>query len=377
MKNKLADREASYEILLHAKEELVEAQRALEEQLENNTERKDREIGHLRSSFSASYNELDGSLVTLRQELNRLTSSLEVSRKQNGSLEEKIKVKTTEAESTYAELLKLRASLATAEKKAADDLKDAQRENERQSSQVTMLRKNLDRSRLEEKARDDAVTELKNQLKEAGDERRMKENELQASASRQAELESRLSKQIEDAEGLERELTDTKGKLVQLTILSQKRGLELVSTQKQSDDMRSDITKVKDHAAKLNIEMLQLKLQLRDSNEECSMLEGKVRRGETEAQVLEERIDTLQREHREMQEMVFTRGHGLEESKKALEAAKTEAITFLSSSLQHSQNVVEELKKQKEVLEQQSAERQATMERQRDEIKGNARLHGR
>jgi len=185
----------------------------------------------------------------LRQELNRLTSSLEVSRKQNGSLEEKIKAKTTEAESTYAELLKLRASLATAERKAVDDLKGARRENERQSSQVMMLRKNLDRSRLEEKARDDAVTELKNQLKEAGDERRMKENELQASASRQAELESRLSKQIEDARGLERELTDTKGKLGQLTILSQKRELELVSTQKQSDGMRSDITKVRNSAS--------------------------------------------------------------------------------------------------------------------------------
>ncbi len=43
MGNKSADREASYEILLHARKEQVEAQRALEEQLENNTERKDGE----------------------------------------------------------------------------------------------------------------------------------------------------------------------------------------------------------------------------------------------------------------------------------------------------------------------------------------------
>lgn len=201
------------------------------------------------ASLNGQINTREERIALLRQELNRLTSSLEVSRKQNESLEEKVKVKTTEAESTYAELLKLRASLATVEKKAADDFKDAQRENERQSSQVTMLRKNLDRSRLEERARDDTVTELKNQLKEAGDERRMKENEIQASASRQAELESRLSKQIEDAKGLERELTDTKGKLVQLAILSQKRGLELVSTQKQLDGMRSEITKVRNSAS--------------------------------------------------------------------------------------------------------------------------------
>ena len=261
MKNKLADWEASYQILLHARDEQVEAQRALEEQLENNetkldslrttlsereqalsiamgdSERKDREIGQLRSSFSASHNELgarDGSLATLRQEL-------EVSRNQIRSLEEKVKVKTTEAESTSAELLKLAASLAAAEKKAADDLKNAQRENERQTSQVMALRENLNRSRSEEKARDDAVMELRNQLKEAGDGRRMKENELQASASRQADLESRLSKQIEDAKALERELTDTKSQLIQLTILSEERGVE-------SNGMRNDITKVRNSA---------------------------------------------------------------------------------------------------------------------------------
>ena len=261
MKNKLADWEASYDILLHAREEQVEAQGALEEQLENNeteldrlrtalsereqalsiaigdSEQKDMEIDHLRSSFSTSHNELDardGSLAMLRQEL-------EASRNQNRSLEEKIKVKTTEAESTYAELLKLTASLATVEKKAADDLKNAQRENERQTSQMTALRENLDRSRSEEKARDDAVKELKNQLKEAGDARRMKEDELQASASRQGELESRLSKQIGDAKTLERELADTKSQLMQLTTLSEERGLE-------SNGMRDDITKVSNSA---------------------------------------------------------------------------------------------------------------------------------
>ena len=261
MKNKLADWKASYEILLHAKEEQVEAQSALEEQLGNNetelgrlraalnereqalstaigdSEREDREIDRLRSSFSASHNELDardGSLATLRQEL-------EASHNQNRSLEEKVKVKTTEAESTYAELLKLTASLATMEKKAADDLKDAQRENKGQTSQVTTLRENLDRSRSEGKARDDAVKELKNQLKEAGDDRRVKENELQASVSRQTELESRLSKQIQDAKALERELADAKGQLIQLTILSEERGLE-------SNGMRNDITKVRNSA---------------------------------------------------------------------------------------------------------------------------------
>ena len=133
---------------------------------------------------------------------------------------------------------------------------------------------------------------------------------------------------------------------------------------------------VKEHAAKLDNEILQLKLQLRESNEKCSELEGKVRKGEMEAQLLEERIGMLQREHQETEKALEGATAELGEPQDPVYDAnddihqKTGTTSFLSPSLQHSQSVVEELKEQNEVLELQSVERQATIEAQKDETKG-------
>ena len=133
---------------------------------------------------------------------------------------------------------------------------------------------------------------------------------------------------------------------------------------------------VQEHAAKLDNEILQLKLQLRESNEKCSELEGKVRKGEMEAQLLEERIGMLQREHQETEKALEGATAELGEPQDPVYDAnddihqKTGTTSFLSPSLQHSQSVVEELKEQNEVLELQSVERQATIEAQKDETKG-------
>jgi len=210
-------------------------------------ERKDKEINHLRSSLSASHSELnvrDSSMATLQQEFNTLSSNLEGLRHQNSSLEEMIKVKTAEAESSYAELQKITGLLARAEKKAMDELDDAQKEIKAQASQTTALRQELERVRSEERAKDHAVKELENLLKEAWDVQRRKEEELRASASRQTALETRLNKQSEEAKKLEGGLANTKDRLSQVTVLSDAREAELLSTRKESDGMREGIIKL-------------------------------------------------------------------------------------------------------------------------------------
>ncbi len=306
---------------------LAEREQALSVAL-GDFEQKEIEMNQLRGSLSDSRNELsvrDSSLAKLQQEFNSLSSNLKGLRHQNSSLEETIKVKTVEAESVYAELQKITGLLARAEKKAADDLQDAQGEIKRQSSQVTALRQDLDRLRLEGRSKDDEVKELKNQLKKGEDERRRRDMELQTLTSRQTE---RLNKQFEHVKTLEGELTDTKGRLTQLTAVSEKRELELVRTHKESDGMRDDITKLRqelsslknDHgsieqslrtaeenATSLTDEVLRLRLQVRDSHEKRSELEATMKQDAAEAQLLKQRNETLQRLYEETQEMVFTR----------------------------------------------------------------------
>ena len=365
----------------------------------------------LRGSLSDSRNELsvrDSSLAKLQQEFNSLSSNLKGLHHQNSSLEETIKLKTVKAESVYAELQKITRLLAIAEKKAADDLQAAQGEIKGQSTQVTALRQDLDRLRLEGRSKDDEVKELKNQLKKGEDERGRRDMELQTLTSRQTED---LNRQLEHVKALERELTDTKGRLTQLTAVSENRELELVRMHKESDGMRDGITKLRqelsslknDHgsieqslrtaeenATSLTGEVLRLRLQVRDLHEKRSELEETMKQDAAEAQLLKQRNETLQRLYEETQAMVFTRGHDLEKTKKSLESTtaqryelqsvlddarndvmqKTETISSLSSSLRGLKCVVEELEKQKEVLEQRSAEMQETMEKQKDESKG-------
>ena len=134
---------------------------------------------------------------------------------------------------------------------------------------------------------------------------------------------------------------------------------------------------------KLNNEIRQLKSQLQDSRQKYSELEKTTRRSETEAwapeqrnkiqQQLEWKIESLQNQYNGAQDE-------LKDTKKALESMiadssrlrkrldnaeqKTKAISS-SSSLQQSQRI--ESEQQKGELIRQSTERQATMERQRDE----------
>ena len=293
-------------------------------------------------------------------------------RHQNSSLEETVKVETAEAQSLYVEPQNVTGLPARVEK--ADNCQNAQWEIKRRFSLVVALRRDLARSRFKR-------TELKNRLKVAEDEQRRREKELQTSTALKTELGIRLNKQSKDTRALERELTDTKD---QLTRLTAQRELVLVNMGKESDGMRDGITKsheelsssrsdrgsieqplreAEKNAEKLTDDVVQLRSQLQESHEKCSELEETVRRDAAEAQLLKQKNETLQRLYEETREMLFTSGHDLKETKKALEAATAELDKLQGPFY----DVVKELN---EVLELQSSERQATMETQKDQING-------
>jgi len=79
------------------------------------------------------------------------------------------------------------------------------------------------------------------------DDQKNKERELQPSVVRQAELESRLNKHAEDVKAMEKESTDARGHLIQVTILSEERALEL-----NADDisrLRQELSSIKSERA--------------------------------------------------------------------------------------------------------------------------------
>jgi chromosome segregation ATPase len=118
-----------------------------------------------------------------------------------------------EAESMHTEL-----------QKRADNLGNAQRKVERQTSQVTALRQDLDLARSEAKARDKDVQELEKKLEEVGDEQQRREQALEAL----------LNKRSEEAIALGKELADAQGQLTQITT--------------DSDRMHNGMTEVRDSA---------------------------------------------------------------------------------------------------------------------------------
>ena len=258
--------------------------------------------------------------------------------------------------------------LARSEKKAADNLRNARWEIKRRFSQVMALRRDLACSRFKGQSK----MELKNRFKIAEDEQRREE------------LGICLNEQSEHTEALERELMDTTRRLTQPTALLEQRELVLVNTREELDGMRDSITKpceelsssrsdrnsveqplreAEKDAEKLTDDVVQLRSELQDSHEKCSELEETVRRDAAEAQLLKQKNETLQRLYEETREMLFTSGHDLKETKKALEAATAELDKLQGPFY----DVVKELN---EVLELQSSERQATMETQKDQING-------
>ena len=255
-------------------------------------ERKDEEIDHLRSSLGASHSELnvrDTSFTTLQQEFNSLSSNLELLRHQNGSLEETVRVKT-------AEVKKITGLLVRAEKKAADNLQNAQWEIKRRFSQVTALRRDLARSRLKGKS-------LKSRLKIAEDEQRSREKRLQTSVALQTELGVCLNEQSEHTKALERELTDTKG---QLTALLEQREPVLVNTR---DGMRDGITKPREELSSLTSNPSSIEKSLREAEKNAAKLTDDVEQLWSQLQDLDPFYEDTQREaliglSSEMQETV-------------------------------------------------------------------------
>ena len=255
-------------------------------------ERKDEEIDHLRSSLGASHSELnvrDTSFTTLQQEFNSLSSNLELLRHQNSSLEETVRVKT-------AEVKKITGLLVRAEKKAADNLQNAQWEIKRRFSQVTALRRDLARSRLKGKS-------LKSRLKIAEDEQRSREKRLQTSVALQTELGLCLNEQSEHTKALERELTDTKG---QLTALLEQREPVLVNTR---DGMRDGITKPREELSSLTSNPSSIEKSLREAEKNAAKLTDDVEQLRSQLQDLDPFYEDTHREtliglSSEMQETV-------------------------------------------------------------------------
>jgi chromosome segregation ATPase len=156
----------------------------------------------------------------LTAEVVQLKSQLRESQHMRSTLEEKAQL----LEEKVGTLQKQYEAQEMAKHITADDLENARREVERQTSQVTALRQDLDLARSKAKARDKVVKELEKKLEVVGDEQRRREQELEAF----------LNKRSEDSRSLAKELADAKGQLAQITT--------------DSDRMRNSITEVRNSA---------------------------------------------------------------------------------------------------------------------------------
>jgi chromosome segregation ATPase len=183
----------------------------------------------------------------LTEEVVQLKSQLRESQQKRSTLEEKAQL----LEERVGTLQKQYEAQEMAKHIRANDLENARREVERQTSQVTALRQDLERvhsdrmakdehamrdvtalrhdldlARSEAKARDKDVKELEKKLEVVGDEQRRREQELQAL----------LNKRSEEATALGKELADAQGQLTQITT--------------DSDRMHNGMTEVRNSACR-------------------------------------------------------------------------------------------------------------------------------
>ena len=183
--------------------------------------------------------------TTLIAEVGQLKSQLRESQQKRSTLEEKARL----LEVRVGTLQKQYEAQEMAKHITANDLENARREVERQTSQVTALYQDLERAhsermaqdehamkdtmalhqdldlaRSEAKARGNDVKELEKKLKEVGDEQRRR---VQA-------LEALLNKRSEEASALGKELADANGQLARIMT--------------NSDRMRSGMTEVRNAA---------------------------------------------------------------------------------------------------------------------------------
>ena len=183
--------------------------------------------------------------TTLTAEVGQLKSQLRESQQKRSTLEEKARL----LEERVGTLQKQYEAQEMAKHITANDLENARREVERQTSQVTALYQDLERAhsermaqdehamkdtmalhqdldlaRSEAKARGNDVKELEKKLKEVGDEQRRR---VQA-------LEALLNKRSEEASALGKELADANGQLARIMT--------------NSDRMRSGMTEVRNSA---------------------------------------------------------------------------------------------------------------------------------
>ena len=137
--------------------------------------------------------------------------------------------------------------------------------------------------------------------------------------------------------------------------------------------------KAEENKTRLTEEVLQLKSQLRESQNKRSTLEMTAKKGEEKAQRLEERVGMLQKQY-EAQGMATKNALDLtifqrSELQSLLDDAhsditkKTKTISSLSSLAQQLQSVAEELEYQKETSIRQSEKIQETLENRSDGIK--------
>ena len=158
--------------------------------------------------------------TTLIAEVGQLKSQLRESQQKRSTLEEKARL----LEERVGTLGMQCEAQEMAKHITANDLENARREVERQTSQVTAHRQDLDLARSEAKARDNAVKELEKKLEVVRDEQRRQEQEL----------ETFLNKRFEDAGALAKELVDAKGQLGRIMT--------------NSDRMRNGMTEVRNSA---------------------------------------------------------------------------------------------------------------------------------
>jgi chromosome segregation ATPase len=144
----------------------------------------------------------------LTAEVVQLKSQLRESQQKRSTLEEKAQ----SLEERVGALQKQYEAQEMAKHIRANDLENARREVERQTSQVTALRQDLDLARSEAKARGKDVKELEKKLEVVGDEQQRREQAL----------ETLLNKRSEEATALGKELADAKGQLAQITTNSDK-----------------------------------------------------------------------------------------------------------------------------------------------------------
>ena len=165
--------------------------------------------------------------TTLTEQVVQLKSQLRESQQKRSTLEEKAQI----LEERVGTLQKQYEAQEMAKHITANDLENARREVERQTSQVTALRQDLERAHSDRMAKDEHamrdmttlrqdldlarsrdkdVKELEKRLEEVEDEQQRREQALQAL----------LNERSEEVRALGKELADAKGQLAQNTIYS-------------------------------------------------------------------------------------------------------------------------------------------------------------